>query len=147
MKHGGRHHAHTKNEFLICVLGYCCAYACFRVFMSILSILSIAFMTLSNFSASLPFIISPKTVGTICHERPYLSFSQPHLPSSPPSESFSHNLSNSSCVSQFTKSDMASENLKCGPPFNAMNSCPLSWNVTTITVPFGLPETSATSSP
>jgi hypothetical protein len=32
---------------------------------------------------------------------------------------------------------MAGEKVKWGPPFNAMNSCPLSWNVADITVPFG----------
>ena len=38
--------------------------------------------------------------------------------------SFSHNSSTSSCVSQFTTNEMAGENLNCGPPFNAMKSCP-----------------------
>jgi hypothetical protein len=42
---------------------------------------------------------------------------------------------------------MAGEKVKYGPPFNAMNSCPSSWNVTVITVPFGLQETFAPSSP
>src|SRR2546430_707283 len=104
-------------------------------------------MTLFDFAASLSFIISPKTVGTICHDKPYLSLSQPHLDFSPPAESFSQNLSTSSCVSQFTTNDMASENLKCGPPFSAMNSWPSSWNSTVITVPAGLPDACAPSSP
>src|SRR5713101_2449524 len=43
-------------------------------------------MILSDFSASLSCNISPKTVGTICHDKPYLSLSQPHCPFSPPLE-------------------------------------------------------------
>src|SRR5207249_1340091 len=104
-------------------------------------------MTLSDFSASLSCNISPNTVGTICHDKPYLSLSQPHGPFSPPLESFSHSSSTSSCVLQFTKNDMASENLNSGPPLSAINSCPSSWNVTVITVPLGLPEIFAPSSP
>src|SRR5713226_1277240 len=123
------------------------SYACFRRLMSSFSICSTAFMTLFAFSASLSCNSFPKTVGTICHDRTYLSLSQPHLPPLPPCESFSHSSSTSCCVSLFTKKDMASENLKCGPPFSAMNSCPSSWNVTVITVPFALPETLAASSP
>src|SRR6058998_684553 len=80
-------------------------------------------MTLCDFSGSLSPNISPKADGMIYHDRPYLSLSQPHLLFCPPAESFSHNSSTSSCVSQFTKNDMASVNLNCGPPFNAMNSC------------------------
>src|SRR6059058_1910153 len=104
-------------------------------------------MTSSDFLASLSCNMSLKTLGTICHDTPNLSFNQPHCSSSPPSESFSHKSSTSSCVSQFTKNDMAGENLKTGPPFNAMNVCPSSSNVTIITVPLGLPETSAADSP
>src|ERR1700674_1394446 len=96
-----------------------------------------ASMTLFDFSGSLSCISSPRTVGTICHDKPYLSLSQPHLDFSPPSESFSQKPSTSSCVSQFTTKDIASVNLNWGPPFNAMNSCPSSWKVATITVPFG----------
>src|SRR5437870_386191 len=110
--------------------------------MSSFFIWSIAFMTFSDFFASLSCTISPKILGTICHETPNLSFNQPHCSSSPPSESFSHKSSTSSCVSQFTKNDMAGENLKTGPPFNAMNCCPSSSNVTVITVPSSLPEAS-----
>src|SRR6202171_3911953 len=58
------------------------------------------------------------------HDKPYLSVIHPHLCFSPPSESFSHNSSTSCCVSQFTKSEMAGVNVKCGPPLKAMNSCP-----------------------
>src|SRR5919199_5929399 len=104
-------------------------------------------MTFSDFSASLSCIISPQTLGTICHETPNLSFNQPHCSCSPPSESFSQRLSTSFCVSQFTRNDIAGENLKMGPPFKAMNLCPSSSKVTVITVPFGLPEASAADSP
>src|SRR6266513_1540753 len=94
-------------------------------------------MTLRDFSGSLSPNISPKAEGMICHDRPYLSLSQPHLLFSPPSECFSHNSSTSSCVSQFMKNDMAAVIVNTGPPCNAMNSCPSSWNVADITVPFG----------
>src|SRR4030088_1588029 len=94
-------------------------------------------MTLFAFSASLSCSILPNTEGTICHDRPYLSFSQPHLCFSPPSESLSHSSSTSCCVSQFTKNDIAGEKLNCGPPFSAKKSCPSSWNVADITAPFG----------
>src|SRR6266852_4192322 len=97
-----------------------------------------ACMTLLDFSASLSFNIVPKAEGIICHDRPYLSFSQPHLSFFPPSESFSHRSSTSSCVSQFTKNDIAGEKVNCGPPFRARKSCPSSWKVADITVPFGL---------
>ena len=50
-------------------------------------------MTLFDFAGFLPCNISPKAAGTICHERPYLSLSQPHLDYSPPSESLSQNSS------------------------------------------------------
>src|SRR5216683_7302964 len=94
-------------------------------------------MALFAFSASLSCNILPETEGMTCHDRPYLSLSQPHLCFSPPAESFSHSSSTSCWVSQCTKKDMTSENLNSGPPFNAMNSCPLSSNVTDITAPFG----------
>src|SRR5215813_11530120 len=76
-------------------------------------------------------------LGTICHDKPYLSFNQPHLLSSPPSVSFSQNSSTSFCVSQFTTNDTASVNLNCGPPFNPTNSCPRSSNFAVITEPLG----------
>src|ERR1700730_16174603 len=94
-------------------------------------------MTLFDFSGSLSCSSLPKSDGTICHDKPYLSFSQPHLCFCPPSESFSHSSSTSCCVSQVTKNEMASVNLKCGPPLSAINSCPSRWNVPVITVPFG----------
>jgi len=40
-----------------------------------------------------------------------------------------------SCVSQFTHSEMASVNENSGPPFRAVNPCPSSWNATVMTVP------------
>src|SRR6202521_6202292 len=94
-------------------------------------------MTRFAFSASLSCNILPRTEGTICHDRPYLSFSQPHRWFSPPSESFSHSSSTSCCVSQFTKNDIAGEKVNCGPPFRPKNSCPSSWNFTDNTVPLG----------
>src|SRR5687767_1286422 len=105
--------------------------------MSIFFILSIASMTLFDFLGSGSLNILPKTVGLICHDNPYLSLSQPHGPSSPPSESFSQNSSTSFCVLQSTENDMASVNLNCGPPFNAMNCWPSSSNATVITLPLG----------
>src|SRR2546425_5995850 len=72
-------------------------------------------MTLFAFSASLSCNSLPKAEGMICHDRPYLSLSQPHLCFSPPSESFSHSSSTSCWVSQFTKNEIAGEKVKCGP--------------------------------
>src|SRR5688572_29861429 len=103
-------------------------------------------MTLSDFPPSLYRNISSHPGETIWHDRPYLSFSQPHCPFSPPAESFSHILSISFCVSHFTINDTASENWKCGPPFKATNSCPAISNVTVMTDPLGLPEASAPAS-
>src|SRR5436309_3110402 len=51
--------------------------------MSIFFILSIACMTLFDFSGSGSLSISPKIVGLNCHDKPYLSLSQPHGPCSP----------------------------------------------------------------
>src|SRR6267142_4816305 len=96
-----------------------------------------ACMTRFDFAASLSCNSSTKTVGMTCHDRPYLSLSQPHLDFFPSFESFSHRLSTSCCVSQFTTNDIASVKVNCGPPFSAMNSCPLSSNFAVITVPFG----------
>ena len=94
--------------------------------MSIFFISSIASMTLFDFAGSGSFSISPRTVGLICHDSPYLSLSQPHGPSYPPSESLFQNRSTSSCDLQSTENDKASVNLNWGPPFNAMNSFPSS---------------------
>jgi len=70
--------------------------------MSIFIILSITFITLSDLLVSLSCNISPKTVGTICHDTLYLSFNYPHCTSSPPSVSLSHRSSISCWISQFT---------------------------------------------
>src|SRR5438128_6210259 len=58
--------------------------------MSILLISSIAFMTRCDLSGSGSLSSSVKAVGMICQDRPYRSLSQPHGPSSPPSESDAH---------------------------------------------------------
>src|SRR5262252_548559 len=50
------------------------------------------------------------TVGIICQDTPYLSLSQPHCDSSPPSHSLSQNQSTSSWVLQSTRNDIASVN-------------------------------------
>src|SRR5205809_2410342 len=105
--------------------------------MSIFFILSIASMPRPAFLRPLSPSITPKMVGLICHDKPYLSLSQPHGPSSPPSESSSQNLSTSSWVLQCTENDMASVNLNWGPPFNAVYSCPSSSKTTVITLPLG----------
>src|SRR3989441_368562 len=122
------------------------SYAFFNGSMSIFFIFSIAAMTRFDFSGSLSCSISTKTVGTTCHETPNLSLSQPHWTSSPPAESFSQKWSTSSWVWQFTTSDIASVNLKSGPPFNAVKSCPSRSNATVMTDPFGLPAAFAASS-
>src|SRR3981081_2662486 len=105
--------------------------------MSIFFILNIASMTLFDFAGSASPSICPRTVGLICHDKPYLSLSQPQGPCSPPAESFSQNVSTSSCVLQSTEKDMASVNLNWGPPFSAMNCCPFNSNTTVITPPLG----------
>lgn len=60
--------------------------------MSSFFIFIIAFIARSAFAVSGSVNISGNTVGTICHDTPYLSLSQPHccafLP--PPAPSFSH---------------------------------------------------------
>jgi hypothetical protein len=89
-----------------------------------LIIFIIACITLCDFCGSLSPNNSPNAFAMICHVTPNLSFSQPHCIISPPADSFSHNSSTSSWVSQFTKNEIAGENLNAGPPFNAMNSCP-----------------------
>src|ERR1700716_607193 len=94
-------------------------------------------MTLFAFLGSLSPSILPSADGIICHDRPYLSCSQPHLSFLPPAESLSHKSSTSCCVSQFTNSETAGVNLYCGPPFSTWNSCPSIWNVPVITEPSG----------
>ena len=82
-------------------------------------------MTLFAFSGSLSPNISPKTMGLTCHERPNLSLSQPHLPFSPPSESFSHSSSTSSCVSSLRKRSWLRE-FEVRAAVQAISSSPLS---------------------
>src|SRR6266404_4021691 len=113
----------------------------FNSLISSLTILSMASMTRCDLAASLLPSNSPNTVGTICHDRPYLSLSQPHCTSFPPAESVFQNRSTSACVLQLTTNEMASVNLKCGPPLSARKSCPSSWNSTVITEPARRPET------
>src|SRR5437867_11296697 len=104
-------------------------------------------MTRPALLGSLSRSITPKIVGLICHDKPYLSLSQPHAPSSPPSVSFFQSSSTSSCVLQSTENDTASVNLNGGPLFSAMKFCPSIWNSTVITVPAGLLCTSYPSFP
>src|SRR5438105_14514286 len=91
-------------------------------------------MTLFDLLASVSCNISPKIDGITCHDRPYLSFNQPHLCFSPPLESFSHSSSTSFWSLQSTKNDIAGVKVNCGPLFSAKNSCPSNWNVTDISV-------------
>src|SRR5215831_5135526 len=81
-------------------------------------------MTLCDFFGSLSCNNSTKVLGTTCQDNPYLSFNQPHCTCCPPAESLSQNSSTSCCVSQCTTNEIASVNLKCGPPFKAVNSRP-----------------------
>lgn len=78
--------------------------AAWSLAITILFIPSIACMTLLPLTGSASFKRVGKIVGATCHERPYLSLSQPQRPGSPPSlQSFSHNSSISSCVSAAIK--------------------------------------------
>src|SRR5882762_57384 len=96
-----------------------------------------ACMTFLDLTGSGSLNILPSAVGIICQDTPNWSVTQPHRCFSPPAESFSHNPSTSVCVSQFTKNEMAGENLKCGPPLRAINFCPSSSKVPVMTVPLG----------
>ena len=60
------------------------------------------------------------TVGTICHDNPYLSLSHPHLKSDPPADSFSHYIPISAWSALSTECEIASLNLYIGPPLSAM---------------------------
>lgn len=71
---------------------------------------SLGAMHLLRFSAYLCCIISSKIFGTICHEIPNLSFSQPPCSFSPPSDSLSQKCSTSSCISQLTRNDIVGKN-------------------------------------
>jgi hypothetical protein len=93
---------------------YYCSQARCRSLTSSLTICSMAFMALFDLSGSLSSNIPPSAVEAICQNRPYLSLSQPQRWGSPPSTSFSHSSSTSSCVSQLTKSDTAGGGGKWG---------------------------------
>ena len=105
--------------------------------MSSLRISSIARITRCERSGSGSMSSSPSTVGTICHDTPNRSSSQPHSPCVPPSDRDSHRPSTSSWVSQFTTNEIAGVNANSGPPFSATNSCPSSRKSIVITVPAG----------
>src|SRR4029077_1164061 len=98
-------------------------------------------MARPDFSLAGPDIIAYEAVGTICHERPNLSFSQPHCcaRSSPPSHSLSQQRSTSAWVLHLTTKEIASVNLKCGPPLSAVNSWPSRRKLTVIADPSGRP--------
>src|SRR5262245_3193366 len=83
--------ATNPNEITRFKTSYFTFAACFSFLMSSLTILSMACMTRCDFAASLSLNNSLKTVGTICHDRPYLSWSQPHCTSLPPAESLRQN--------------------------------------------------------
>src|SRR5439155_24298174 len=68
----------TPGGMMVVLPSYPRSYACCRPLMSIFFICSIACMTRFAFSGSLSPNIFPRAVGTICHDRPYLSCSQPH---------------------------------------------------------------------
>jgi hypothetical protein len=104
---------------------------------SILPMPSMACITRCDFCRSGSASSSERRVGMICQEIPNLSFSQPHGPSSPPSERAVQYLSTSSWFSQSTRNEMASFGLKSGPPFSAANRCPSSSKLTVMTIPSG----------
>jgi hypothetical protein len=79
-------------------------------------------MTRSLFALSWFSIIWPRTLGTICHDTPNLSVSQPHCWIVPPAESLFHSVSISFCVRQLAMKETAGENVNCGPPLSARNS-------------------------
>src|SRR5262252_3097118 len=97
-----------------------------KVAISIFFILRKASVTRFAFPGSGPPSKLSALVGIICQDTPYLSLSQPHCDSSPSSHSLPQNQSNSSCVLQSTRNEIASVNLTCAPSFIARNSCPRS---------------------
>src|SRR3972149_4731377 len=105
--------------------------------MSSLSICSMACMTPFDFFAFLSCKNLGKIEGTICHDSPYLSLSQPHRLVWPPADSLLQKWSTSSCVWQLTTNDMASLNLKSGPPFRAGESGASGSNEAVNTLPLG----------
>src|ERR1035437_5174321 len=111
------------------------SFAARRAAISILLIPSIACMTLLALSASGSPRSSFRMGGTICHDRPYLSLSQPHRPGSPPLVSLSHRWSISSWPTAETNSEMASVNVNSVPPLRAWIWRPSRVNVTDIALP------------
>src|SRR5258708_22997967 len=83
------------------------SYARCKPAISILSIFIMACITRPDLEGSLSPNSLPSAEGMICHDKPNLSLSQPHLSFFPPSESLSQSSSTSACVSQFTKNDIA----------------------------------------
>jgi len=65
---------------LSCRTEYACCSAC----RSSLSIVSMASIARFDAAASVPPSIEPSVFGTICHDSPNLSFSQPHRLGTPP---------------------------------------------------------------
>src|SRR5947209_1399112 len=82
-------------------------------------------------SARSPYSI----VGTICHERPYRSFTQPHCSASGTAERAFQYRSTSAWLSHGTVKETASLNLKYGPPFRPLNFRPISVKSTDRTSP------------
>src|SRR3989442_6525802 len=105
--------------------------------MSILPILSNASIPFREFPDRGSPIISPSAAGTTCHDTPKRSLSQPHGPSSPPSERRFQVSSSSSCVSQVATSEIPSEKEKLGPPSIGVKYRPSSSHVACSTLPFG----------
>src|SRR5687767_5159857 len=100
--------------------------------------MSSLFMDIMAWKALGPLSSCGRFFGMICQDTPYLSFSQPQRLSVPPSAVSLLQISSiSACVSQLTSRDMPSENEKLGPPLRAMNDCPNSSKLTTMTEPPG----------
>src|SRR5205085_9075976 len=107
--------------------------------MSSFFILSIACIAASELPDFESLSIWPRTSGTICHDTPNRSFSQPHGPSSPPSSvSLVQYLSTSCCVLHCTISEKPSEKLKVAPPSKATYSRPSSSKVALSTLPLAM---------
>jgi hypothetical protein len=117
-------------------------YASCSFLISILFIFINVCITLCDFEVSPLFISFPKFEGTICHDTPYLSLSQPQFCFSQPLERLPQKSSISFCVSQLTTNEMACENVKTGQPLRATNSCQSREKAIVITVHFGICESS-----
>src|SRR4029077_15967040 len=101
--------------------------------LSIFPISSIAAITRCALSRSGSASSSGRRFGTTCQERPKRSLSQPHGPGSPPTPSFSQEWSTSSWPRHGIWNEIASLNVKFGPPLRARNFWPSSSKVTVIT--------------